>query len=118
MLPDNKIRKKLLRFLSTKANEIQKCVIREALDSDEIRSFFDDLLSHGCVSGMVNSLIYYCQTHAFFDRHYDEIEEIRQTVEIETGYPIIINGDLKNCFAWTAFEYEAFQIANRFNLVS
>lgn len=30
------------------------------------------------MSGMVGSLIYYRDTHKFFDTHYAEIEEIRQ----------------------------------------
>ena len=74
-------------------------VAAEALDYDEPELFFKDLLNHGCVSGMVWSLIYYTDTHAFFDKHYDEIEPIREEFEDGTGQPLTIKGDLKNFLA-------------------
>ena len=35
--------------------------------------FFDDLFRCGCQSGFISSLIYYADTHAFYDKHYYEI---------------------------------------------
>jgi hypothetical protein len=32
---------------------------------------------------MVNSMIYYEDTHKFYDKHYDEIEEIRSKLKDE-----------------------------------
>ncbi len=72
---------------------------------------FNDLIHHGCQSGMINSLIYYTDTHRFFDTFYDEIEEMREAVEDETGEPLTIRGDLKNFLAWFAFEETAFRMA-------
>ena len=83
----------------------------EALVYDEPEIFFKDLLNHGCVSGMVWSLIYFTDTHAFFDKHYDEIEAIREEFEDGTGLPLTIKGDLKNFLAWFAFEETAYRIA-------
>jgi len=51
------------------------------LDHDEPLSFFNELLEHGCVSGLVGSLVYYSDTHTFFDKHYDEIETLREEFE-------------------------------------
>ncbi len=50
---------------------------------------------------MVSSLVYYEDTHEFFDRHYDEIEEIRAELE-EQGLELKLpsQSDLKNFFAW------------------
>lgn len=45
---------------------------------DDIKSFFSDLMSNGCESGMINNLIYYTDTHKFYDKYYDEIEKIRE----------------------------------------
>ena len=60
---------------------------------------------------MVSSLIYYTDTHAFFDKHYDEIEEMREEFEDGTGQPLTIKGDLKNFLVWFAFEEVAYRIA-------
>ncbi len=57
---------------------------------------------------MVGSLIYYKDTHEFFERHYDEIEDIRAELESQ-GLEIKIpsNSDLKNFLAWLSFEEKA-----------
>ena len=39
-------------------NSIKSEVAKEALDYYDIKDFFSDLLNHGCVSGMIGSLIY------------------------------------------------------------
>ena len=83
---------------------------QEALDYDNPKGFFEDLAQHGCVSGMVGSLIYYHDTHAFFDKHYHEIEEIRHAIQDDVGLVLETHGDLKNHLAWLAFEYRAGQL--------
>jgi len=57
---------------------------------------------------MVSSLVYYKDTHEFFERHYDEIEEIRAELE-EQGLELKLpsQSDLKNFFAWLGFEERA-----------
>ena len=77
---------------------------------DDYRIWFEDLFAHGCISGMVGSLIYYTDTHAFFDRHYDQIEALREQYEDDTGAALLIRGDLKNRLAWFAFESVAMHI--------
>ena len=59
---------------------------------------------------MVGSLIYYSNTHDFFDRHYFEIEHLRQQVQESTEQILQIKGDLKNTLAWFGFEYVAAQL--------
>lgn len=71
-----------LETLSEKT-DIAGHVAREALEHDDVKAFFHDLSCHGCESGIVRSLIYYTDTHAFFDTHYDEIQ--REKNEWETG---------------------------------
>ena len=76
----NPIKAQLQDLLGSEYDTLKREVIEEALDyetDDEIRSFFTDLLAHGCISGMVGKLIYYTDTHAFYDKHYDKIEELR-----------------------------------------
>ncbi len=93
---------------------IKSEVAESALEYDDPQSFFDDLLQHGCVSGMVGKLIYYTDTHAFYDKHYEEIEELRAEYEESTGEPLQINSDLKNFLAWFAFEQVAYQLVHEY----
>lgn len=69
-------------FLEAKieAGGIAAVVAREALyDPDvDVIAWFEGLLQHGCVSGWASNMIWYSDTHAFFDEHYDEIEELRE----------------------------------------
>ena len=98
-------------IISRQPVSIKAAVATEALDHEDIKAFFSDLMSHGCISGMVTSLIYNCDTHAFYDRHYHEIEALRQDMEDNLGQPLAIKDDLKNFMAWFAFEETAYRLA-------
>lgn len=91
-------------------------VAKEALTYENPISFFKDLLRYGCKNGTVPFLIYYRDTHYFYDFYYYEIEEIRQDYEKQTGQPIQIQGDYKNFMAWFSFEYTAYQLCNELGL--
>ena len=110
------LRNKLQQIVNESTNCIRKQVAIEALDYCSIASFFEDLAHHGCSSGMVGSLVYYYDTHKFFDEHYDEIEEIRYEYEDSIGQAITPQGDLKNWYAWFGFEYVAYNLANELGL--
>lgn len=58
----------------------------------------------GCAGGACSGLIYYKDTHKFYNENYQEIEELRQKYEDNVGQPIKITYDLKNFFAWFAYE--------------
>ena len=66
---------------------------------------------------MIGSLIYYHDTHAFFDRHYDEIQQIRWQLEEDGILPSVEAHDLKNFYAWLAFEEVARQMAVEMGLM-
>ena len=91
-------------------------VATEALDHDDPATFLSDVLAHGCVSGVVGTLVYYRQTHAFYDQYYDEIEDLRLDWVAETGQPVEISGDLKNYLAWFAFEHFALVLSETIGL--
>lgn len=105
------LKSKLQDILTSKPNSLHAAVANEALDHEDMACFFSDLLQHGCVSGMVGSLIYYADTHKFFDTNYEAIETLRDDVETNLGEPLIIKGDLKNFLAWFSFEETAYQMA-------
>ncbi len=104
-----------IQYLETLANvsedTLTKYVANEALDrdTDEVITWFEDLLEHGCISGMVSHLVYYCDTEAFFDKYYSEIMELKVSYEEELGEPMKIPYQLKNHLSWFGFE----QIAQR-----
>jgi hypothetical protein len=106
----------LTTMVDTKSDTLQQAVINEALSYDtdaEIESFFRDLAQHGCVSGMVGKLVWYTQTHAFYDKYYDDIEELRVEYLENVGEALNVGDrDWKNTLAWFAFEETAYQLAN------
>jgi len=108
---EKSLKSALQDILQSKPNSLQAAVAREALDHEDIACFFSDLLQHGCVSGMIGSLIYYTDTHKFFDTHYDAIEELRMNYQENIGEPLEIKDNLKNFLAWYAFEETAYQMA-------
>jgi hypothetical protein len=62
---------------------------------------------------MVSSLIWYSDTHRFFDTYYDEIMEMLEDFHNES-IPFQCTGeDLKNKLAWLAFEQVAWDMASR-----
>ncbi len=98
-------------ILKSEPNSLKTAVASEALNHEDIACFFSDLLRHGCVSGMIGSLIYYVDTHKFFDKHYDAIETLRDEYQENIGEPLEIKDNLRNFLAWFAFEETAYQMA-------
>jgi hypothetical protein len=108
-----RLKKQLKHILKTAPHSLRADVAREALNCGyDITSFFSDLLQHGCQSGIVGKLIYYHDTHQFYDTYYDEIENLRMELEDSFGESLCPQGDLKNWFAWMAFEETARMIAD------
>jgi len=105
------MKKQLLKLLEENRWNITEAVIQEALDYHDPESFFKDLLQHWCGSWMVTSLIYYHDTHKFYEQHYDEIEELRTELDEQwLGVCPPSHSDLKNFLAWLWFEETARKI--------
>jgi hypothetical protein len=101
----------LQQILKDHPQSIKAEVAEEALEHEDPQIFFKDLLQHGCISGMVGKLIYYKDTHAFYDKFYAEIETLREEYEESTGESLPIKNDLKNFLAWFVLNSES----GRFN---
>jgi hypothetical protein len=80
--------------------------------ADSLKTSFSDLLHYGSNNGSIARLIYYKDTHAFFDTHYEEIEELRSEYEDSFGETIIIKGDLKDFMARFGYETIARKLAD------
>ena len=84
----------LKNIIDQEPDTIRAVVAQEALDAVSecypIESWFNDLLSHGCICGVISSLIYYQDTAAFLDKYYEDIiwlkteyeESISESMEI------------------------------------
>lgn len=116
MTKEEKLRIRVRYILENENESIRKYVAQEALGYYSITTFFHDVLHYGCKNGTITSLVYYYQTHEFFDRFYDDIEAIRIEYEQSTGVHIQLLHDLKNTLAWFAFEQTVYQIAGEIGL--
>lgn len=113
----NKLKKLLVDENTT---ELEKDVIGTVLQDyetdKEINSFFIDLSSHGCVSGMISHLIYYKDTHEYYNTHADDIESLLEEMKENAGAESVAamvtsGGDLRNTLAWFGFEEAARKVA-------
>jgi len=110
------LKNKIQEIANQEENTIERHVALEALESDDIKAFFLDLLTDGCPTGMIPSLNSYEDTHAFFDTHYRQIELLRSHFEDHMGGRILIIVDLKKSLAWFGFEQVALQMAQELGL--
>lgn len=106
-------------------NKLTNYVINHYIDEssnytsvDELLKSMEDLQEHGCISGMINELMYYDDTSKFFDEYKDEINEIVSDLTQNSGFsleglfgsnfdkndPLIIDYYNKNLLAWFSFE--------------
>lgn len=74
----------------------------DGFTNEETIQYMEDVFAHGCISGCVSGLIYYSETAAFFDKYYEDIDELRNDY-LEIDIPK--DTDLKNFLAWFAFEW-------------
>lgn len=87
----------------------------------------DELMQHGCQSGMVGFLIYHSDTIKFFNDHKEEINELLKEAIDSTGLgvgelfgdkwdagdPLCIDTDNQNLLAWFGFESSVFQLGEQ-----
>lgn len=107
-----------LQEISKESYSLRSKVAQELLEhgSEDISCLFHDLFAYGCISGIICSLIYYADTHTFYDEYYNEIEDLRYNYENSMGQSITIKGDLKSFMAQFAFEETAYQLANELGI--
>lgn len=123
-----KITKTLIKNLITEKDGIAKLVLQDIFDKADYKkqtqkefqeafiSSFNDLLDNGINNGSIKRLVYYKDTHAFFDEHYDEIEELREEYENNIGEPVYIKGDLKDFLAKFGYEWVIRKLANELEI--
>lgn len=77
----------VLKTMETETTGVKNDVINYLLDlaqdSEDAQGILENVLTHGCESGMVNHLIYYTDTVAYFEEHENEIMEMLEQLGIE-----------------------------------
>jgi len=112
------MKNKLKKLLENSTNDLEKYVIEDILDNENIESYIKDILQHGCQSGTVSSLIYYTDTRAFYIKYIDEIDNLVQDINDNLGGNILSDAKfpLYNWLAWLAFEETTRNIAYKLNI--
>lgn len=95
------------QLLEMNKNEegIRLFVINDLLEMDndeEIKTYINDVLTYGCQSGIVTSLITYNDTKNFTKNYLNEALEILDNLIQEIGKPAFIIDS--NSIAWLAYE--------------
>lgn len=106
--------------MSTKSTGIRLAVINSILDQgdtdSELINYIDNVLLHGCASGIVTELIYYKDTKEFFKEHCEEIFELLEDVRGEFGdYPRFEELNCNN-LAWWSYEWVLDDIAQKLDI--
>lgn len=122
----------VLDFNATSGLEkyVKDYVLDRCDDYDNKRLIFEEVLEHGCQSGIVSNLIYYSDTLKFFDTYRDEIKGLLKDMMYEVGVssPKELFGDKwdesdvfvddtqnQNLLAWFAFEETLRKFYNYFD---
>lgn len=107
------LKEKLNKILKKTDNTLLKEVAEELLDKikdegeEETELYIQSVLTHGCSSGIVTSLIYYTDTKKFFIKHMDEIFDILNK-SIQEGLRLL-ELDV-NKMAWFGYEWAISEI--------
>lgn len=111
------LKKKLRALKKQSTNALEVYCIEDLLEQENIQGYIEDLLQHGCISGMVSALIYYTDTREFFSKYMDEIDELKQEDEESTGEPLKMGTPLYNWLAWYGYERMIYKIASNLNII-
>ena len=124
--------KQQLKELKKEGTKLDKKVINVLLNqgsTSEIKSYIDDVLNHGCQSGIVGELIYYTDTEKFYNKYKKDINELLTEFVSDTGLQpsellrdfdkddfLIQETHNKNVLAWFGCEDTTRKIANHLEL--
>lgn len=107
------LKEKLNKILKETDSILLKEVVEELLDKikdegeEETKLYIQDILTYGCSSGIVTSLISYTDTKKFFIKHMDEIFNILNESMQEESRLLELDA---NKLAWFGYEWAISEI--------
>jgi hypothetical protein len=118
------MKKRLTGATTPLEKAVQRICNAQAGDYESgVEGFLNDLMTGGCQSGMVGSLIYYRDTLKFYRRHREEIGKLLSEMVADCGDNPLRNWDKsdplandtsnQNLLAWFGFEETARNLAGR-----
>jgi hypothetical protein len=89
-------------------------------------AYLNDVITHGCITGCVSSLIYYQDTTKFYETYNEEIWDLLAQISDELGHTTLLetiayfhgakdvsnDAQFKNLLSWFAYETVAQQLLN------
>lgn len=104
---------------------VLKYLIDRYHDYNDIEDCIGEILTHGCSSGCVSSLIYYRDTLEFYNQFKEEINELLYDVMHNVGMfaikeflnnwditdPLALDTNNQNILAWFGFEETLYRFA-------
>lgn len=109
--------KEQLNEMKANSEGIELFVINDILDNgesdEEISNYINNVLTYGCQSGCVSSLLYYSDTNKFFNNYSDEILSILDDLNDAGGIPFEIDA---NNLAWLGYEHTMSIIATEIGI--
>lgn len=105
-------------------NGLKKDIARDWLnalpDYEDGTGWIKDLMNGGCGSGFIGKLIYTTDARKYYDKHYEDIEEVISDFETSTGTTADAmnrNGiDHKNFRAWVGYEEMARIVSDKIGI--
>ena len=72
----------------------------------QLKSFLEDLQKGGCISGMIGEFIYHNDCKAFYIKHLEDLEGIKEDLEEAFGEPVANRYKLPHYtfLCWLCFE--------------
>lgn len=108
-----------IKNLQEKASGIKKAVLEDFLnEADTPQDFFNHVISQSFQinDGTITRFGYTCDAEAFFDKHYQEINNLRNEYEDETGEAIDLGTNLKETLAHFSYMLVFSQVAEELGL--
>jgi len=117
--------KKLKGAKTELQKEVQKILNDMVYDGYTIENILSDLFCSGCISGMINKLVWFNQTEAWFEKYKETINtmiannifETKLTIsdmfkEFDAEDPLCLEQNNQNLLAWFSFEETARELAD------
>lgn len=57
-------------------------------NKQKLKSFFNDLMQSGCISGIISDFVYNTDCKNFYVEHLDDLEDFKSELESRIGEPI------------------------------
>ena len=77
-----------------------------------LRLFLEDVISHGCVSGMIEDFIYHNDCKTFYIKHIDDLEDFIQDYQESTGANLKTTNPRYTFVVWLCFEEYCYNLRN------